>query len=133
MGEFIKMKGRLLTFDRVDSTGVLFPKGCHIEIPDMMPLLWNFNRSKPDDLMGSVVVHRDDDGLICEATVTNEDLIKILPEHNNEFGIGGFYHKVKDKPVNGLRIVNDSRLAAVSVTLAPASEEYKMVLVEEDK
>lgn len=133
MSNIIKMQGRLLTFDRVDKCNILFPKDCKITHPEMLPILFNFDRSDVSTVLGNASITRDDSGLIVYAIIYDEDIIKLLPEFNNKFPIGGFYTRLKDHIHNNIRSIDECTLSAVSVTLSPASDEYEMVLIEESE
>ena len=133
MSNVIKMQGRLLTFDKVDKCNILVPKDCKITYPEMLPILFNFDRSDVSKVLGNASVTRDDSGLICDAIIYDENVIKLLPEFNNKFPIGGFYTRLKDHVHNNIRMIDEGFLSAVSVTLSPASADYEMVLVEESE
>lgn len=133
MSELIKMTGRLLTFDKVDKCGILFPKDCKITCPETVPVLWNFDSSNADKILGNATISRDDSGLICDVVLCNNNIINLLSEFNSELPIGGFYNKLKDQQVGSVRMIEECYLAAVSVFLAPASDEYKIHLVKESE
>ena len=134
MSETIKMKGRLLTLDRRDSIGVKFSKECKIEYPDVVPVVWNFDFHKADMVLGNAVVSRDETGLICDATLNNSKVLDVLLELNNELPIGGYFIGVKTSyDDQGVRTVDECKLRGIGVTLAPADEDNKLVLVEESE
>ena len=134
MSEIIKMKGRLLTFDKLDKIGIQFPKDCEIEYPDVVPVVWNFNFHKPDMVLGNAIVSRDETGLICDASINNMRIRDLLPELNNELPIGGYFIGLKEHYDDyGVRIVDECKLRGIGVTLAPADEDNKLVLVDESE
>lgn len=132
----IKMRGRIVYFDKVDwcnGTGSLFPKNCEITYPEIVPVVWNFDFHNLDSMLGHAVVSKDELGLICEATLFKTDVLtEVLSENNNEFGIGGYYTRLKDNSwKSGIREIQSAMLSGIGFTLEPANKDYKLVLVEE--
>lgn len=121
----MKIEGRILLFDVVNLNRDIFPKTCIIDIPERVPLLWNYNRSKP---IGVAKVRRDDDGLFCEAEILhseriNDDVIESIFD-GGRFGAGGFYTHVRKRKNNDLIIVTEANLNAVALVIAPVRDEY---------
>lgn len=136
MSEIIKMKGRLITFDKLDSLGIKIPKDCEIEYPEIVPIVADFDFHKPDSVLGYVKVSRDETGLLCDATMTNTVVRDLLsaPELNNELPIGGYFIGLKDYyDDHGVRIIDKCKLRGIGVTFGPVDDEYKLVLVEESE
>lgn len=130
--ETIKMKGRLLLFDKPTSNKTLFPKNCEIAYPEKIPVIFEFRFGDPRAAFGSGCVMRDEKGLICEVELTRYDaLIDILREFNGEIPIGGFYSHVKSHQENGLRVFESGYLRGIGITLSPVDEEYRMRVVGE--
>ena len=114
--------------------GDIFSKDCKIDIPEKVPLTWNFNHEK---VIGFANVTKDDKGLIAKAeTFSNEmigveDLSSIFED--GKFGAGGFYTNVKMHN-NGLSIVvNEAKLREVALVSDPVNEEYSFEIVEEKR
>ena len=114
------LTGRLLSFDKKDLNDCIFPKNCEIFIPERVPLLMEYKRDDPSDLIGSAVVKRDDNGLICEIDVFRYDVDKIKSVFNNNVYVGGLYNHVESHMENDIRIIDSMNLQAVSITLLPA-------------
>ena len=128
------LEGRILLFNNVSKNGDIFSKDCKIDIPEKVPLTWNFNHEK---VIGFANVTKDDKGLIAKAeTFSNEmivveDLSSIFED--GKFGAGGFYTNVKMHN-NGLFIVvNEAKLREVALVSEPVNEEYSFEIVEEKK
>ena len=125
------LEGRILLFD-----GDIFSKDCEIDIPEKVPLTWNFNYEK---VIGFANVTKDDKGLVAKAeTFSNEmigveDLSSIFKD--GKIGAGGYYTNVKIKKNNdGSHIVvYKARLRDVALVLDPVNEEYSFEIVEEKK
>ena len=130
----MKLQGRILLFDKVNLNRDIFPKDCKLTIPEKVPLTWDFNRTRP---IGIAEVTVDDEGLIATAeTFSNEELgVKDIREvlTDEKIGAGGYYTGVKKHEENGVIIIDEARLAAVGLVLAPVREEYLLKLVEEEK
>ena len=112
----INVNGRLLNFDQPYMDDHIFPSTCNIDIPDKVPVLFNFNREDP---IGNAEIYRDDTGLMCNGTIkVCGELEEILGEDSG-FGFGGYYNKVKSHTENGIRVIDDCRIASCSITPAP--------------
>lgn len=132
----IDMKGRLVYFDKVDrfnGVGTLFPKNCEISYPEIVPVVWNFDFHNLDSVLGHAIVSKDELGLICDASLFKTDVIQeVLSENNNEFGIGGYYTKLKEnRSKRGIREIQSAMLIGIGLTLGPVNKDYKLVMVEE--
>ena len=132
MMDTIKMKGRLLLFDKPTSNRTLFPKDCEIAYAEKIPVIWNFRFNDLSGVMGSGHVMRDEKGLICEVELTRSDaIIDILREFDWKLPIGGYYSRVKSHQEDGLRVFESGCLTCIGVTLSPVDEEYRMRVVED--
>ena len=132
MMDTIKMKGRLLLFDKPTSNKTLFPKNCEITYAEKVPVIWEFRFNDPGSVLGSGRVMRDEKGLVCEAEITRTDaIVYILREFDGELPIGGYYSGVKSHQGNHLRVFDSGQLTCIGVTLDPVDEEYRMRIVEE--
>lgn len=134
----IKMRGRLLLFDKPTSNKTLFPKDCEIIYAEKVPVVWEFQFNGPGAVLGSGHVMRDDKGLICEVELNRDDrIIDILREFNGELPIGGYYSGVgsgvRSYQGDYLRMFEAGRLRCIGVTDAPVDEEYRMRIVEEEE
>ena len=133
MMDTIKMKGRLLLFDKPTSNRTLFPKSCEIAYAEKVPVIWDFRFNDPGSVMGSGHVMRDEKGLICEVELTRTDMIvDILREFDGVLPIGGYYSHVKSHQDDNLRVLESGYLRCIDVTLDPVDEEYRMRVVEEE-
>lgn len=138
MMDTIKMKGRLLLFDKPTSNRTLFPKDCEITFAEKIPVIWDFRFNDPGSVMGFSHVMRDKKGLICEVELTQSDVIvDILREFDGVLPIGGYYSHVKSHDVKSyqgdhLRVLDSGCLRCIGVTASPVDEDYRMRVVEEE-
>lgn len=130
----MKLEGRILLFDTVNKSGDVFPKNCKIDIPEAVPLTFDFN---PHKVIGFANVTRDDKGLFAKAeTFSNEfigieDLRSIF--ENGKIGAGGFYNLIKTHNDGSLIVVDEAKLWEAALLLDPVNEEYSFEIVKEDK
>ena len=126
------LEGRILLFDEVNKNMDIFPKNCKIDIPEKVPLTWDFNH---EQVIGFANVTKDDKGLIAKAeTFSNEmigveDLSSIFED--GKFGAGGFYANVKMHNNGSCIVVNEAKLREVALVSDPVNEEYSFEIVEE--
>ena len=126
------LEGRILLFNTVSKNGDIFSKDCKIDIPEKVPLTWNFNNEK---VIGFANVTKDDKGLIAKAeTFSNEmigveDLSSIFED--GKFGAGGYYNNVKMHNNGSSIVVNEAKLREVALVSDPVNEEYSFEIVEE--
>ena len=129
------LEGRILLFNTVSKIGDIFSKDCKIDIPEKVPLTWNFN---PEKVIGFANVTKDDKGLVAKAeTFSNEmieveDLSSIFKD--GKIGAGGYYTNVKMHNINRWPIVvYEAKLSEVSLVLDPVNKEYSFEIVKENK
>ena len=128
----IKLEGRILLFDTVNKNRDIFSKDCKIDIPEKVPLTWDFNHGQ---VIGFANVIKDDKGLIAKAeTFSNkiigvEDLSSIFED--GKFGAGGFYTNVKKHNDGSFIVVDEAKLREVALVLAPVNKEYYFEIVKE--
>ena len=126
------LEGRILLFNNVSKNGDIFSKDCKIDIPEKVPLTWNFNHEK---VIGFANVTKDDKGLSAKAeTFSNEmigveDLSSIFED--GKFGAGGFYTNVKMHNNGTSIVVNEAKLREVALVSEPVNEEYSFEIVED--
>ena len=130
----MKLEGRILLFDTVNKSGDVFPKNCKIDIPEAVPLTFNFN---PHKVIGFANATIDDKGLSAKAeTFSNEfigveDLISIF--ENGKIGAGGFYNLIKTHNDGSIIVVDEAKLWEVALLLDPVNEEYSFEIIEDEK
>ena len=126
------LEGRILLFDTVSKNGDIFSKDCKIDIPEKVPLTWNFNQ---EQIIGFANVTKDDKGLVARAeTFSNEkiwveDLSSIFKD--GKIGAGGYYTNVKMHINRSPIVVYEAKLSEVALVLDPVNEEYSFKIVEE--
>ena len=130
------LEGRILLFNNVSKNGDIFSKDCKIDIPEKVPLTWNFNH---EQVIGFANVVKDDKGLVARAeTFSNEkvgveDLSSIFKD--GKFGAGGYYSNVKIKKKNNdgsSIVVYKAKLSEVALVSDPVNDKYSFEIVEEN-
>lgn len=109
----IIFEGRALLFDSVNKQGTFsFAKDCKIEIPEKVPLLWNFKSSSPEKVLGFASLQKDNKGLLCKCEL-KDSLDDVFKE--DEYFVGGYYTEVKYRMENKLMMVTSCRVKALSI------------------
>ena len=127
------LEGRILLFDTVNKNRDIFSKDCKIDIPEKVPLTWDFNHEK---VIGFANVTKDNKGLVARAeTFSNEiigveDLSSIFED--GKIGAGGYYTNVKKHSDGSFIVVDEAKLREVALVLAPVNEEYLFKIAKED-
>lgn len=121
----IKMEGRLLNLDTVDSCGRKFAKDCKIIFPKKVPVCWNFQHNDPNSVIGDADIFRDDKGLTCKVNLRADLLIE------DEYYVGGFYTNVEKHDENSISIISACTLRSMSIVLEPSDKSLKIRKVEE--
>ena len=68
------LEGRILLFDTVNRNGDIFPKDCKINIPEKVPLTWDFNHK---EIIGFAKVTKDNKGLVARAETFSNKMIGV--------------------------------------------------------
>ena len=68
------LEGRILLFDTVNGSRDIFTKDCKIDIPEKVPLTWNFNH---EQVIGFAKVIKDDKGLVARAETFSNEMIGV--------------------------------------------------------
>ena len=129
----IKLEGRILLFEKKKKNRDIFYKDCKIDIPEKVPLTWDFNHKK---VIGFAKVIKDDKGLVAKAeTFSNEiigvkDLSSIFED--GKIGAGGYYTHVKKHSDGSFIVVDKAKLREVALVLAPVNEEYSFEIIEKE-
>lgn len=130
----MKLEGRILLFDTVNINNDIFPKTCKIDIPEKVPLTWDFQHEKA---IGFAEVTNDKRGLIAKSETFPNELIGIKDIRDvltdGKIGAGGFYNKVKMHNEGNLIIIDGAALREVALVLAPVREEYSFEIVDGEK
>lgn len=129
----VKLKGRMLLFDTVNKNRDIFPKTCKLNIPEKVPLLWEFCHS---EVIGIAEVTKDELGLLVTAFLFPDDFIDVNIQEifsDRKIGVGGFYNNIKKHEDKNLIVVDEATLREVSITLAPVCDEYTIEMEEKEK
>ena len=128
------LEGRILLFDTVNKNRDIFSKDCKIDIPEKVPLTWDFNHEK---VIGFSEVIKDDKGLVAKSeTFSNEmigveDLRSVFED--GKIGAGGFYTNIKKHSDGSFIVVDEAKLREVALVLAPVNDKYSFEIVKEDE
>ena len=126
------IEGRILLFDTVNLNNDIFPNTCIIDIPEKVPLTWNFDHEK---VIGIAEVSRDELGLTARAELFSNERIGINDIssvfENGRIGSGGFYNKVKMHSDGSFKVIDEATLREVALVLAPVRNEYYFEIVSE--
>lgn len=128
------LEGRILLFDTVNKNRDIFSKDCKIDIPEKVPLTWDFNHEK---IIGFANVTKDNKGLVARAeTFSNEiigveDLSSIFED--GKIGAGGYYTHVKMHSDGSFIVVDEAKLREVALVSAPVNDAYYFEIVKEEK
>ena len=123
----MKLEGRILLFDTVNKSGDVFPKNCKIDIPEAVPLTFDFN---PHKVIGFANVTRDDKGLFAKAETFSNETIGV---EDGKIGAGGFYNLIKIHNEGSIMVVNEAKLNEVALILDPVNEGYSFEIIEDEK
>lgn len=130
----MKLEGKILLFDTVNKSGDTFTKDCKIDIPEAVPLTFDFN---PHKVIGFANVTRDDKGLIAKAETFSNEFIGVEDLRSTfkdgKIGAGGFYNLIKTHNDGSLIVVDEAKLNEVALVLDPVNERYSFEIVKEDK
>ena len=130
------LEGRILLFNNVSKNGDIFSKDCKIDIPEKIPLTWNFNH---EQVIGFANVTKDDKGLVAKAETFSNEMIGVEDFNSifkdGKFGSGGYYSNVKIKKNNdgSSIVVYKAKLSEVALVSDPVNEEYLFEIVEENE
>ena len=126
------LEGRILLFNNVSKNGDIFSKDCKIDIPEKVPLTWNFNHEK---IIGFANVTKDNKGLVARAETFSNKMIgvEVLSSifKDGKIGSGGYYTNVKMHNNGSSIVVDKAKLSEVALVLAPVNEEYSFEIVSE--
>lgn len=129
----MKLQGRILLFDEVNLNKDIFPTSCNINIPEKVPLTWDF---KPDQVIGFAKATIDDIGISFIAETFSNDMIGVDDLRsifeNGKIGVGGFYTNVKYHEDMNFKIIDEARLFEIALVLSPVRKEYYCKIMEED-
>lgn len=128
------LEGRILLFDTVDKNINRFSKDCKIDIPEKVPLTWNFNHEK---VIGFAKVIKDDKGLVAKVETFSNEMIGVQNLNSifedGKFGAGGFYTNIKKHNDGSFIVIDEAKLCEVALVLAPVNEKYSFEIVREEK
>ena len=127
------LEGRILLFDTVNKNRDIFPKDCKIDIPEKVPLAWDFNHEK---VIGFANVTKDNKGLVARAETFSKEIIGVEDLssifEDGKIGSGGYYTHVKMHSDGSFIVVDEAKLWEIALVLAPVSDGYYFEIVKED-
>ena len=128
------LEGRILLFDTVDKNRNRFSEDCKIDIPEKVPLTWNFNH---ENVIGFAKAIKDDKGLVAKVETFSNEMIGVENLNSifedGKFGAGGFYTNIKKHNDGSFIVIDEAKLCEVALVLAPVNEKYSLEIVREEK
>lgn len=128
----IRLEGRVLLFDKINQNSNKFSKDCKLDIPEKVPLTWNFEHDKP---IGFASAIKDNNGVYAVAQTFSDDYIGVKDIRDiltdGKIGVGGYYNKVKKHKEGELNVIDEATLRMIALTLAPVCDEYYFEIVED--
>lgn len=125
------IEGRILLFDTVNLNNDIFLNACIIDIPEKVPLTWDFDHEK---VIGIAEVSRDELGLTARAELFSNERIGIddisAIFENGRIGCDGFYNKVKKHSDGSFKVIDEATLREVALVLTPVRNEYYFEIVK---
>lgn len=125
----IKIKGKFLSFDKVNSDGSVISKDCKINYPEKVPIIYDFEQTI-QNVLGNAKVIKEEDGLYFDGELIDQDITKVIQKESSNLGVGGFYNNVKrdkNEKVIGMNIYY------ISITPGPVSPDYKFEVIESEE
>ena len=127
----MKLKGRILLFDKVNLNKDIFSASCDITIPEKVPLTLDFRHDK---IIGSAKATIDDIGITFISETLSNDMIGVYDLRsifeNGKIGVGGFYSNVKYHEDRNFRIIDKARLYEIALVPDPVRKEYYCKIVD---
>ena len=118
----MKIKGKLLNYDKLLNNRFYFSKDSKIDIPEKVPLVVEFSFDDPSKVIGMCHIIRTDTGLYIEADIGDYTIEK------NMGGLGGYYNNCIFR---GKKIIS-AHLNACSITMAPIDRDCRITEVIEE-
>lgn len=123
----MRITGTLIVFNEVYQFDHKFTNDSIIHFPGKVPLVWNFQTTDPEMVLGSVSIIRDDSGLTIDGEVDkNSEVLKAIVD---KLGLGGFYNRIDKHLGDGVYyIIDEASLQYVSIVPNPVSPNLKFTL-----
>jgi len=125
----IKIKGKFLSFEKLNGDGSIIFKDCKINYPEKVPIVWDFNPIGLN-LLGTAKVIREEDGLYFDGELADQDITKVIQKESANLGVGGFYNRLKRNDHNKIIGMN---LCYISITPTPVSPDYTFEVIESEE
>ena len=79
------LEGPVLIFDKPSMNGFVFPKGSIIEIPEKIPVVWDYKFGNPELVIGFAELDIRDDCIWATVMSTNELFRQIMKDRERIF------------------------------------------------
>lgn len=111
------LTGPLLRYDIPSHNGFVIPKGCHIEYPEKVPVIWDYKLTNPKKyVIGVAEIIKVENGL--DAVVTSKDeRLEAIINAEGRILCGGYFDHVKSHKLEDMLVVDSARMPAISVFL----------------
>ena len=92
--EPIILEGPVLIFDKPSINGFVFPKKSVIEMPEKIPVVWDYSFGNPELVIGFAELDIRDDCIWATVMSTNELFRQIMKDRERIFCGGCYYNSV---------------------------------------
>ena len=79
------LTGPILIFDKPSRNNFVIPKTCKIEFPEKIPVVWDYNFSDPEYVLGFASLEILKDRIVSTVTVTNDLFKQLMEEEKKSF------------------------------------------------
>ena len=132
----LKVKAKLIAFDKPDLNGHIFPKDCKITLPDNAPILTPDSDSIMNKKQAGIAANfvRNDDYVVFDGYIhsKDEDVYKQVIKDPGLY-CGGFYNGVKRHKENGLEVIDSMNLRSIGLYYSDifGDESLRLEIVED--
>lgn len=115
-------KGVLVILDGVpDSTGESFAENCHVDLPEFVPVSFNFSM-EPEDILGKCINLKRVGDTVTYEIILSDNLKQETIEHCKKLTacIGGYC----DRPGND-KVIDGVKIRGVALTATPSDKRLK--------
>ena len=112
----LTLTGTILKYGIPSKNGFVIPKECELTIPKKIPVVWNYEFFKPENIIGSTGVQMLDDR-IDVTFVSTHKIFNTLMADLGKIYCGGYYKGIKTHKEGDILIVDRAYLQGIGVFL----------------
>ena len=101
----IKIKGKFLSFEKLNGDGSIIFKDCKINYPEKVPIVWDFNTTA-QNVLGNAKIIKEENGLYFDGELIDQNIGKAIQIASSGLGVGGFYNRLKRNDHNKITDMN---------------------------